>query len=204
MARVEKVKAEKVEASYAEGNLLILAQGQMHDTCIQSIRIVRARTAVEPPKFVIERTLDDGQFCGSSTTPWAHLDVFEIGAYRETIEFGDASGDRGITVSRAVPFPGMQKTAMRTAGGGGGDVPVPFFTMGAGMKSRIGIEEAVGYSEAMSFAEALQNALKKLPHQGPGYPDELRSYTVTSIRVELGGVAGFRRLRVGIQGTSAS
>jgi len=102
--------------------------------------------------------------------------------------------------SRTISTIGIPQPSTLSMEGGGGEVPVPFFTFRSGPRSEIGITETVGYSNEMSFNEAFQDALKNLPPDSGGYPDQLKSYTVTSISAEFGGFAGFHRLRVAIRG----
>ena len=171
MAKTEKVKTDVIAAQYADGKMLIFAQWQMNDTCIKSIRIVRSRLTVEPPKFTIERVLEDGHICGDGITPWTHMELFDIGVYRKNIKVEDASGDHDIPVLWVEPLDHKANVLM----GGGGEIPIPLFTIGSGLKNKIGIAEAVGYSNVLSFDEALQDALKNLPPDLGGYPDQLRS-----------------------------
>jgi hypothetical protein len=133
-------------------------------------------------------------------TPWTHIDVFEIGVFRDVIKVEDSRGVHDVKVSWIVPL-GEKRPGIKKTEGTGGEVPFPFFTIGDGLKDRIGIAESVGYSATMSFDEALQDAIKNLAPDGPGYPDELKSYTVTSVSAEFGGIAGVSRLRVAIRGS---
>jgi hypothetical protein len=57
-------------------------------------------------------------------------------------------------------------------------------------------ETAVGYSDKWDLAEAMRDAIGQLPDSHPGVQDWLYSYTVASIGAEIGGLAGFNRLRV--------
>jgi hypothetical protein len=60
--------------------------------------------------------------------------------------------------------------------------------------------QAVGYSDNWDLGEAIKDAIASLPDRGGGIPDWLYTYEVLEIGAQVGGFAGFNRLRVRIQG----
>jgi hypothetical protein len=62
------------------------------------------------------------------------------------------------------------------------------------------LETARGYSNEYDLGEAIKDAITKLPDRSNGISDFLASYTVLNIGAEIGGIAGFNRLYVDVQG----
>lgn len=60
--------------------------------------------------------------------------------------------------------------------------------------------KATGYSDNWSFREAFRDAIKNLPEDPNPYPDKLYHYRVITIEGEVGGIAGFNRMKVNIEG----
>lgn len=60
-------------------------------------------------------------------------------------------------------------------------------------------QTAVGYSDKWDLAEAFRDAIKNLPPDPDSHPDKLYHFTVTSIGAEIGGIAGFDRMKVTIE-----
>lgn len=59
---------------------------------------------------------------------------------------------------------------------------------------------ASGYSSKWDFGEAFQDAIRNLPPDPHPFPDKLYHYTVISTGAEIGGIAGFNRMKVTVEG----
>jgi len=57
-----------------------------------------------------------------------------------------------------------------------------------------------GYSNSYDLKEAIQDAMRKIPARGGDIADYLASYKVVNIGAEVGGIAGFNRLYVDVEG----
>lgn len=57
-----------------------------------------------------------------------------------------------------------------------------------------------GFSNSFDFAEAMKNAMAQIPDRGSSIPDFLTHFSVKKIGAEVGGIAGFNRLFVDVEG----
>ena len=58
---------------------------------------------------------------------------------------------------------------------------------------------ASGYSDNWDVGEAFKDAIANLPEDSNPFPDKLYHYTITEISAEIGGIAGFNRMKVTIK-----
>lgn len=58
---------------------------------------------------------------------------------------------------------------------------------------------ATGYSDKWDLGEAFKDAIANLPKDNNPFPDKLYRYTITEIGAEIGGIAGFNRMKVTIK-----
>lgn len=60
---------------------------------------------------------------------------------------------------------------------------------------------ATGYSDKWDLGEAFKDAIANLPKDKNPFPDKLYHYTIVEIGAEIGGIAGFNRMKVIIKGS---
>jgi hypothetical protein len=170
---------EEARAYYFAGHVLLTITGQMPDPC-HVVDIEKSLLAVEPPGF-IARWYVRPVACPDVVTPYAYQEVFLIGGKRETVRLYHRDGDFEVPVQDLTE--GLEESTARVELALGGPPA-----------------EATGYSDSFDFAEAFRDAIRQLPDRGPGIPDWLYTYEVTSIGAEIGGIAGFNRMYVRVQG----
>jgi hypothetical protein len=170
---------EEARAYYFADHVLLTITGQMPDPC-HVVDIEKSLLPVEPPGFIARWYVRPGP-CADVVTPYAYQEAFFIGGKRETVRLHHAGGDFEVPVQDLTQ--GLEAGSARAElvlGGPPG--------------------EATGYSNSFDFAEAFRDAIRQLPSRGPGIPDWLDTYEVTSIGAEIGGIAGFNRMYVRVRG----
>ena len=70
----------------------------------------------------------------------------------------------------------------------------------AGFAPKKQLSQATGYSNQWDLQEAFRDAIRHLPPDQHAYPDKLYHYKIISIGAEIGGLAGFNRMLVRIEG----
>ena len=170
---------EEARAYYFADHLLLTIMGQKPDPC-HSVDIEKSLLTVEPPTFIARWYAHPGP-CADVVTPYAYQEVFFIGGKRETVKLHHADGDFQVPVQDlTLELEADSARAERALG----DRP----------------SEATGYSDTWDLAEAFRDAIRQLLDRGPGIPDWLYRYEVTSIGAEIGGIAGFNRMYVKVRG----
>lgn len=180
----ELAQVDQARAYHIGEYLLLRVAGELPTACHQPF-LQRSLLTVEPPAFGAGAYIHPNMRCALQMTPYEHQDVFRIGPKRDTVVLHHAEGEMSVEVEELTPRDdgaGLAATGVVLP-----DQPVER-------------PEAVGYSAGYDFGEALRDAIGKLPPQCPDVPDWLSTYTVVSTRVEVGGIAGFNRLAVTVQG----
>lgn len=128
--------------------------------------------------------------------PYEKVQAFRIGGQRDHVVVHHAGGEltvdvEPVTVDGEAPGPEDAATGRGLAPGRSGGLLIdPFGEPG----------EAYGYSRSYDLREAVEDAISKLPAGGAGIPDWLNTYSIVSLDVEIGGIAGFNHLRVTVRG----
>lgn len=170
------------DAYQVEDVLFVRLAGQKPTPC-HLVSIERALTDVEPPTFVARLQIDPRVRCIQVIADYEVAQAFRIGGPRDQVLVRHAGGELYVDVQQ-VSLEAEGAVPTRTS---------PFDPFGDPA-------EADGYSRSYDLGEALQDAIKKLPPRGHGIPDWLNSYSVVSLGVEIGGIAGFNHLKVRVRG----
>lgn len=181
-----------VQAFYYNGTLAVFATGEV-PTPGHEVVIERSMTTVEPPQFPLLQCRRPG-ICNDVVTPYTVSQLFAIGAYRDAILVTHAGGRDAVRVE-----PIRESAATDPSGSLIGDVPVPYVLPPSAGRSTTERGEATGYSRRFEFAEALREAIGAFAPVEETYRDQLHSFTVVEVGVEIGGIAGFRHLFVRVR-----
>ncbi len=185
----ELASVERAKAYQLDDVLLVLLAGTKPTAC-HLVTIERSLLDVEPPAMVARLSMDPRVRCTSDPAPYEVQQAFRIGVLREQVIVHHRDGQLNVDVtSVSSPVDSAQTVAPAAASVGASVFDID--TQPA---------EAVGYSRNYDLAEAVRDAIAKLPAQGGQIPDWLSTYSVTSIGVEIGGIAGFNHLKVHVSG----
>jgi hypothetical protein len=178
LAQVDEARA------YQLGEFLLLRIiGELPTPCHGAF-LQRNLLTVEPPAFIAGSFIHPNIGCARVMTPYEHQDVFRVGVKRDIVVVHHAGGKLSVEVEDLTPVDGAGPEAVASL-----------------LPDRPeGHPQAVGYSSNYDFGEALRDAIAKLPSQGAQIPDWLSTYTVVSVRAEVGGIGGFDHLAVTVQG----
>lgn len=176
--------------AYQIGDVLLVRLAGTKPTACHIVTIERSLPDVEPPAFVARLSMDIRAKCRPESAPFEVHQAFRVGLRRDTVVVHHSAGALEVTVDDLTPPPDSAEEPTLPARGPG----VTLINVG-GQPG-----EAVGYSRSYDLKEAIEDAITQLPPQGPGIPDWLSSYVVTSIGVEKGGIGGFDHLKVRVSG----
>ncbi len=171
LAPVDAARAYRIDDA-----LIIQVAGQKPTPC-HEVRIERSLLTVEPPTFAVGLWLDPRVRCVARVTDFDDAAAFRIGGAPPEVLIRHAGGELTLEVTELVTE-GARLTA---------DLP------------GTDPSEAVGYSSSWDLAEAFRDAIAHLP-SGDHYPDQLHHYTIVDVGAEIGGIAGFNRMRVRVRG----
>lgn len=177
LATVDEARAYQVD------DVLVLQVTGSRPSACHTVTLERTLTDVEPPGFVARMSIDPRMKCAPMEQAFHVTQAFRIGTHREEVTVHDAGGERTVEVR-------LLDTAARVSGAadGGPRAELPQHE----------VREAVGYSRDWNLEEAMRDAIAQLPDLG--IPDWLYHYTVVEVGAEVGGIAGFNRLRVTVRG----
>lgn len=178
LAQVDQARAYQI-SEY----LLLRIAGELPTPCHGAF-LQRSLLTVEPPAFIAGSFIHPNMRCAQVMTPYEHQDAFRIGVKRDTVVVHHAGGELSVDVEDLTP---TDESGLATA-----------VSLLPDQQSER--PEAVGYSRTYDFGEALRDAIGKLPAQCPQIPDWLSTYTVVSVRAEVGGIGGFDHLAVTVRG----
>lgn len=181
LAYVEQARAHQID------DVLLVRLAGTRPTACHSVTIERSLLDVEPPAFVARLSMDPRMRCTPDPAPFEVQQAFRIGMLRETVIVHHRDGQLSVDVENLTPA----DAAQTHPSGAAGRLVLDFDARPA---------DAVGYSRAYDLGEAIREAIAQLPPQGPGIPDWLSTYSVVSIGVEIGGIAGFNHLKVRVAG----
>jgi len=197
---------EEVQAYRLRDRLWFDGKARVSSSCSVAF-IEQSPLAIWPPQFCLLQHQDaaPGNRCAAimevrkiGPRPGEHSapTLFHYPKDEPKVVLRDATGSHELVI-KDVRIPPQ----VLAFDGGGGDLPSPFGNkLSAEMKTKFDLVEATGYSSAYSVGEAIRDAMAHLPASGsPSYPDELAYFAVVSIGAEVGGFAGFDRMRVVIQ-----
>lgn len=146
------------------------------------VSIEHALTDVEPPGFIARQWIHPARRCVLAETEYEEVSAFRVGTSRETVIVHHAGGRIDVEVV-AVPVPEGATSARQAL---------------VELEPREP-SEAVGYSTSWDLGEAMQDAIKQLPKHDDIF-DWLYQYRVVEVGAEVGGIAGFNRMRVTVRG----
>ncbi len=178
----EKTLADvvNVKAYHVNDVILILINGEKPTPC-HEVGIEKSLLTSEPPTFYAYFEWDNDVTCPAVVTPYSDQFAFRIGGARDEVLLHTAAGEQRVAV---------EKLTLSSP-----DEASPEF----GRRPSISLTETTGYSKGFELKEALQDAIAALP-KPPQIPDWLATYEVLSIKVEIGGIAGFNHLAVRVRG----
>lgn len=186
MEIVEDQLAEVSEArAYQVDDVLVLQVAGTRPSACHIVTLERALTDVEPPSFVARMSIHPLARCAPLEQPFDATQAFRVGTHRDEVVVHHTGGRLTVAVQSL-------ETAERVAEGRPGP-PV----LGGLPQSEP--QEAVGYSAGWDLQEAMRDAIAQLPRR-EDVVDWLYHYTVVEIGAEVGGIAGFNRLRVTVRG----
>lgn len=183
LASIEHAKAYQLDDV-----LLVLLTGTK-PTAYYQVSIERGLLDVEPPAFAARLSMDPRIRCTADPAPYEVQQAFRVGAPRDEVIVHHRDGQLTVEVT-SVSLPVDTETAAPATARSG----APLLDLGTQPT------EAIGYSRNYDLAEAVRDAIDKMPAQGAAIPDWLSTYSVTSIGVEIGGIAGFNHLKVHVSG----
>lgn len=183
MEIVEEQLADVSEArAYHVDDVLVLQVAGTRPSACHIVTFERAWTDVEPPSFVARMSIDPRARCAMLEQPFDATQAFRVGVHREEVLVRHAGGEL------TVPVQSLEASAGRHAG-------LPLL----GELPQTEPQEATGYSKAWDLQEAMRDAIAQLPRR-TDVTDWLYRYTVVEVGAEVGGIAGFNRLRVTVRG----
>ncbi|MEE6295380.1 hypothetical protein [Georgenia wangjunii] len=170
--------------AYQFDDVLLVRLAGTKPTPCHIVSIEQALTDVEPPAFVARMRIDPRMRCAAVVTDYEVVQAFRIGSPREEVVVHHA----GEAIRVDVTTLGGQARSFGGLGGAGDDFYPPEV-------------ELTGISRNHDPGEAIRDALANIGERDTGgISDWLSTYTVTDMRVELGGIAGFNQLRVTLRG----
>jgi len=181
LATVDQARAYQIEDI-----VLLQISGTKPNGC-HFVMIERGLLDVEPPAFSARLATDPRVRCTPEPVPYEVQQAFRIGAARDQVVVHHAVGPLEVAVE---PLEAEQALVRRGQEGGS---PVL-------LDPDADPAEATGYSRTFDYGEALRDAISKLPDRGGNIPDWLSTYSVLSVRAEIGGIAGFNHLAVRVSG----
>lgn len=173
LAPVDAARAYRIDDA-----LIVQVAGKKPTPC-HEVRIERSLLDVEPPTFAIGLWLDPRVRCIARVTDFDDAAAFRTAAAPREIVVRHAGGDLTVEVTELVTESRLTQLTPDLPGSG----PA----------------EAVGYSSNWDVAEAFRDAISHLSG-ADSYPDQLHHYTIVDIGAEVGGIAGFNRMRVRVRG----
>lgn len=186
MEIVEEQLADVSEArAYHIDDVLVLQVAGTRPSACHLVTLERAWTDVEPPSFVARMSIDPRARCAPLDQPFDATQAFRIGVHREEVLVRHAGGELTVPVQSLEASAGL---AGRRA-----DPPLLIDLPQAEP------QEATGYSTSWDLQEAMRDAIAQLPKR-TDVTDWLYHYTVVEVGAEVGGIAGFNRLRVTVRG----
>ncbi|WP_454084597.1 hypothetical protein [Georgenia sp. Marseille-Q6866] len=178
LATVDRARA------YQLGDVLVLQVAGTRPTACHLVSLERALADVEPPSFVARMSIDPLAKCAAVVADFEVAQAFRTGGYREAVVVHHAGGEFSVEV-----------TALDAGE-----------RLGVVQEGRPPIElpqtepsEAVGYSSSWDLQEAMRDAIAQLPRRDD-ISDWLYHYEVVEVGAEIGGIAGFNRMRVTVRG----
>lgn len=168
---------------YQVGQHLVLVIAGEKPTPCHEVDIELKPIDIFPPQFRATMTTDPLAICVPVVTPYERAEAFSSGDLAgQTVLIEAADGDVEVQVEAVAEVD---------------DAP----------PGRVSLDtvigppaEAEGYSDSYDLGEAIRDAIGKLPDRGGGIADWLYRYEVLEIGAEIGGIAGFNRLRVKVRG----
>ena len=167
--------------AYSVGEVLLVMVAGDKPTACHIVTIERSLLDIEPPAFVVRLSMDPRARCMQVVAPYDVSAAFQVGPARDHVVIHHDGGELEVAVQVVEP----QSLTERGSTGG-------LFERGP--------ITATGYSASYDLAEAINDAIEKIPPMHPEIPDWLSTYTVGSMRVELGGIAGRHHLAVDVTG----
>lgn len=158
-----------------------------------------------PPQFSLSQQRDapPGQLCtdaltirpiGAKPASPPGPTLFHYPKDEKSVVLRDLGGAHAVEIKNVRIPPNV------AAFDGGGDLPTPFLKgLSETVQKNFEVVQAIGYSASYSLGEAIQDAMMHLATRPSSEPDVLDYFAVVSIGAEVGGFAGFNRLRVVIQ-----
>jgi hypothetical protein len=178
MATTTELAQVDSASAYLRGDDLILRAAGTKPTPCYEVSIEELPMTIFPPEFAVTWT-SGAALCAQVVTPYEVVQQFSLGSA------------------------GFEKISLHTAGGTL-ELPVEQIpearAVAEGSPIPSGPVEAVGYSDSWDLGEAMKDAIASLPDRGAGIPDWLSTYRVLEIGAEVGGIAGWNRMRVRVQG----
>lgn len=168
--------------AYQLGDVVVVRVAGTKPSFCHEVSIEQALTDVEPPGFIARQWIHPARRCILAETDYEEVSAFRIGTARDSVVVHHADGRIDVEVV-AVPVPEGAAAARQAL---------------VELEPREP-SEAVGYSKSWDVGEAMQNAIKQLPKRDDIF-DWLHQYTVVEIGAEVGGIAGFNRMRVTVRG----
>lgn len=178
LATVDQARAYQVD------DVLVLQVAGTRPTACHLVSLERTLTDVEPPGFVARMSIDPRARCAVVEAGFEVAQAFRIGAHRKNVLLHHAGGELSVDVTEL-------DTGERL-----GVVPGDRPPLELPQTER---SEAVGYSTSWDLQEAMRDAIAQLPHR-EDIADWLYHYEVVDVGAEIGGIAGFNRLRVTVRG----
>ncbi len=161
--------------------IVVKVAGTVPSAC-HEVSIEQALADVEPPGFIARESIHPAKRCAPAVTEYESVSAFRIGTARETVVVHHAGGRLDVDVV-VVPVPEGASSARQL-----------LVELEAHEPS-----EAVGYSSNWDLGEAMKDAIERLPKRDDVF-DWLYQYRVVDVGAEVGGIAGFNRLRVTVRG----
>lgn len=189
------IGARTYEAHLIHHRLCLVAfDVKVSTACYIDAYFVRSPLAVEPPVFLLRQKHNDnpGIRCTDAVHTLPHPVRADFPWSRparppEIVVVRDQSGDHHVPV----------KVARQAAAGGEGALADAAFGI-VPSPPGASVRQAFGFSEAYDLGEAIRDAIENLPPGPPGFPDQLFDFKVVYIGAEIGGIAGFNRLKVSV------
>lgn len=161
--------------------VIVKVAGTVPSAC-HEVSIEQALTDVEPPGFIARESIHPAKRCAPADTEYETVAAFRVGTTRESVVVHHAGGRLDVDVV-AVPVPEGAVSARQVLAEIESHEP----------------SEAVGYSSRWDLGEAMRDAIERLPKRDDVF-DWLYQYRVVEIGAEVGGIAGFNRMRVTVRG----
>lgn len=178
LATVDRARA------YQVGDVLVLQVAGTRPTACHLVNLERALTDVEPPGFAARMSIDPRARCAPMVDGFEVAQAFRVGARRDAVVVHHAGGDLSVEVTA---LEADERLGLVPGDRPGVELP------------QTERSEAVGYSRSWDLQEAMRDAIAQLPRR-EDMTDWLYHYEVVEIGAEVGGIAGFNRMRVTVRG----